>query len=173
MMHEYSIKHRMSQWESCFGTKRTESKFKRTAVACSDEDRQTLRELREMAMVTHRLSFPGSWFPKGNQSWIFIRGLKLTLKLQCFGHLMQRADSLEKTLVLGKNEGSRRRGRQRMSWLYDITNAMDTSLSKIQEMTKDREVWHTTVHGVSKTWTQLSNNNNKDFLIWAAVSQRL
>ena len=72
-MHEYIIKYRMSQWESCFGTKRTESRFKRMAVVCSDEDRQTLRELREMAMVTHRLSFSGSWFLKGNRSWIFIR----------------------------------------------------------------------------------------------------
>ena len=73
MMHEYVIKYRMSQWESCFGTKRAESRFKRMAVACSDEDRQTPRELREMAMLTHRLSFSGSWFPKGNQSWISIR----------------------------------------------------------------------------------------------------
>ena len=86
-----------------------------------------------------------------------LEGLVLTLKLQYFGHLMQRADSLEKTLVLGKNEGRTRRGLQRMSWLDDITGAMDTSLSKLQEMVKDREVWHASVHGLSKSWTQLSN----------------
>ena len=83
--------------------------------------------------------------------------MMLTLKLQYFGHLMQRADSLEKTLVLGKNEGRRRRGCQRKRWLDDITDAMDTSLSRLQEMVKDREVWHASVHGVSKSWTQLSN----------------
>ena len=86
-----------------------------------------------------------------------LEGLVLTLKLQYFGHLMQRADSLEKTLVLGKNEGRMRRGLQRMRWLDDITGTMDTSLSKLQEMVKDREVWHASVHGVSKSWTQLSN----------------
>ena len=86
-----------------------------------------------------------------------LEGLVLTLKLQYFGHLMQRADSLEKTLVLGKNEGRTRRGLQRMSWLDDITGTMDTSLSKLQEMVKDREVWHASVHGLSKSWTQLSN----------------
>ena len=86
-----------------------------------------------------------------------LEGLVLTLKLQYFGHLMQRADSLEKTLVLGKNESRMRRGLQSMKWLDDITGAMDTSLSILQEMVKDREVWHASVHGVSKSWTQLSN----------------
>ena len=83
--------------------------------------------------------------------------LMLKLKLQYFGHLMQRADSLEKTLMLGKTEGQRRRGRQRMRWLDSITNSMDLSLRKLQYSVKDREALHATVHGVTKTWTWLSD----------------
>ena len=77
----------------------------------------------------------------------------LKLKLQYFGHLMQRADSLEKTLILGKTEGKRRRGWQRMRWLDSITDSIDMNLSKLQEIVKDREAWHTAVHGVTKCWT--------------------
>ena len=79
-----------------------------------------------------------------------LEGLMLKLEFQCFGHLMQRADSLEKTLMLGKIEGKRRRGRQRTRWLDGITDSMDTSLSKLQVMVKDRESWFASVHGITK-----------------------
>ena len=96
-------------------------------------------------------------YPKGNESWVFIGRADVETETQYYGHLMQRSDSFEKTLMLRKIEGGRRRGWQRMRWLSGFTDTMDMSLSKLWELVINRKAWHPAVHGVTNSRTRLSN----------------
>ena len=110
---------------------------------------------------------------KGDQPWVFIGRTDLKLKLQYFGHLIRRVDSLEKTLMLGGIGGRKRRGQQRMRWLDGIIDLMDMNLSKLRAMVMDREAWRAAVHGVTESWTQLSNWTELNWTVVRGLWRRM
>ena len=134
------------KWATCVFSDETDKKLSEIILEFLSIPKNTIEQRDSLINHSNKPERPGC----------SLEGLMLKLKLQYFGHLMQRAGSFEKILMLGKIESRRRRGRQRMRWLDDITDSTDMSLGELQELVMDREVWHAMVHGITKSWTRLS-----------------